>query len=393
MLAKNDIRFGVSILKRIMKHIELDKLKSSISNSKSWDATFRHLGFKCSRTRIKNICTIHQIDYSHFTGQGWNKGNTKRKEKTETYLSNKKPIKSINLKRRLFEEGIKEQKCERCNRTEWEGQPISLELHHIDGNTENNFLNNLQIVCPNCHALTPNYRGLNQKRIQYRKRILQEEWTTAINSSYNRREACIKLNIAPYGGNYKTIDKIISKYNLQFLQKPENFKPSIRVGEVDFLTNLGETIKITGNIVGKNKYPEGCNWRRQPRPLTRKVERPSKEQLEKLVWEKPILQISKDYSVSDNSIRKWCKQYGITNTPPSQYWPRIKAGWTHENALSPIKAKQPLKRLTDEQVKEIFGLLKENNLSLREIATRYNINHSVIVRLKQGHTYKHVSSI
>ncbi len=52
---------------------------------------------------------------------------------------------------------------------------------------------------------------------------------------------------------------------------------------------------------------------------TRKVERPSKEELEKLVWEKPTAQICKDFGVSDKAVEKWCKTYGIEK-PPRGYW-------------------------------------------------------------------------
>lgn len=58
----------------------------------------------------------------------------------------------------LVKFGYKEYRCERCGLTEWYGQYISLELHHIDGNTHNNVLTNLELLCPNCHSLTPNYK-------------------------------------------------------------------------------------------------------------------------------------------------------------------------------------------------------------------------------------------
>lgn len=54
-------------------------------------------------------------------------------------------------RKRLIEDGIKEEKCERCGLSEWMGQPIPLELHHIDFNHYNNDLSNLQILCSNCH--------------------------------------------------------------------------------------------------------------------------------------------------------------------------------------------------------------------------------------------------
>lgn len=73
--------------------------------------------------------------------------------KTEDILAGLHPTYSpYKLKNRLIEEGYKERKCECCGRTEWNGQPIPLELHHKDGNSYNHSLENLQILCLNCHA-------------------------------------------------------------------------------------------------------------------------------------------------------------------------------------------------------------------------------------------------
>lgn len=56
----------------------------------------------------------------------------------------------------------KGERCESCKLTEWMGQKIPLELHHVDGDRFNNELVNLQVLCPNCHALTDNYSGRNK---------------------------------------------------------------------------------------------------------------------------------------------------------------------------------------------------------------------------------------
>ena len=52
-------------------------------------------------------------------------------------------------------------RCERCKETMWMGQPIPIELDHIDGHPEHNEKENLRLICPNCHAQTPTYRGAN----------------------------------------------------------------------------------------------------------------------------------------------------------------------------------------------------------------------------------------
>ena len=73
-------------------------------------------------------------------------------------------VKSPVLKEKLLREGIKERKCEICGGVEWLGQPIPLELDHIDGNHYNNDFTNLRIICPNCHSLTPTNAGKNVGR-------------------------------------------------------------------------------------------------------------------------------------------------------------------------------------------------------------------------------------
>jgi len=58
------------------------------------------------------------------------------------------------LRQRLVNAGIKQNQCEACGITEWMGNPLPFELDHIDGNRSNNCLDNLRMLCPNCHAQT-----------------------------------------------------------------------------------------------------------------------------------------------------------------------------------------------------------------------------------------------
>jgi 5-methylcytosine-specific restriction endonuclease McrA len=68
------------------------------------------------------------------------------------------------LRARLIEAGLKEHRCEVCGIDEWQGKPISLALHHVNGSKRDNRLDNLQILCPNCHAQTPNFGVKNRRR-------------------------------------------------------------------------------------------------------------------------------------------------------------------------------------------------------------------------------------
>ena len=99
------------------------------------------------------------------SGKGIKKKSIK-KIKTIDILNGKYPdYQTKKLKDRLFNENIKERKCECCGLKMWNNLPIPLELHHIDGNRYNHKLENLQILCPNCHSQTETFRGKNINNI------------------------------------------------------------------------------------------------------------------------------------------------------------------------------------------------------------------------------------
>lgn len=102
------------------------------------------------------------VDTSHFVTarNGYYRGQTPdpAQRSLSDYLSNLYPINTSKLKLKIFAEGFREQKCCRCGITEWMGQPAPLELHHIDGDSDNNLPDNLEILCSNCHAQTTNHR-------------------------------------------------------------------------------------------------------------------------------------------------------------------------------------------------------------------------------------------
>lgn len=101
------------------------------------------------------------IDYSHFTGQRWNTNpaNPIYIGKYVAGFCEHSSYTSSHAKNLLFKLGIKENKCECCGITEWLGKEIICELHHINGDKTDNRIENLIILCPNCHSQTDNYRN------------------------------------------------------------------------------------------------------------------------------------------------------------------------------------------------------------------------------------------
>ena len=68
---------------------------------------------------------------------------------------------TTKLSKRLVKAGIKKYECEICGISEWNNKPITLELNHKDGCNGNHSLNNLELICPNCHSQTDTYRSKN----------------------------------------------------------------------------------------------------------------------------------------------------------------------------------------------------------------------------------------
>ena len=160
--------FVLSIVGDIMKvKYTKELLEQVCGDSFSYRQCLNKLGLKeaggnyaCIKKKIKD----YNIDISHFHHKAWNRGKkVGPKRPIEDYLSNKHAIQSYKLKKRLITENIFEHKCCNCNSTTWLEKQIPLELHHIDGDHLNNNLENLSLLCPNCHALTDNYRAKNKK--------------------------------------------------------------------------------------------------------------------------------------------------------------------------------------------------------------------------------------
>jgi hypothetical protein len=151
---------------KLKKYTE-QQLKAAVKESFSFAQTLKSLNLvPCGENYLvlKKAIVFFNLDTSHFTFQLWNKGKkTGARKPLEKYLNNEISISSNKLKKRLLNEKLLDATCSSCNLTEWLNKPIPLELDHINGNSSDNCLKNLRLLCPNCHALTPTYRGKNIK--------------------------------------------------------------------------------------------------------------------------------------------------------------------------------------------------------------------------------------
>ena len=169
-----------------------------------------------------------------------------------------------SLKKRLFKEGVKEQKCECCGISEWLGKPIALELHHINGVHNDNRIENLQILCPNCHSQTNNYCGKNAKK-----------HTQKLLTNKEKEEISKKL----YGKIFHN-DK-----------KPKIEKYCLYCG------------KIIENCRSKSKYcSTECAHKAQQKL-------PSDDIMFQLIRNKSNNEIAAELNVSEGCIRNWKKKH------------------------------------------------------------------------------------
>ena len=104
------------------------------------------------------------------------------------------------LKKIIRERNLLEWSCSECGIEKWKNKEIGLELDHINGDAANNNLENLRLLCPNCHSQTDTFRGrgINTGK----KKVSDEELIESLRNSKNIRQALIKVGLSPRGGNY-----------------------------------------------------------------------------------------------------------------------------------------------------------------------------------------------
>lgn len=258
-----------------MKQVNKQELEQIVKESSSYADVCRALEVLprgSNYARVKKL--IKDLDISHFNKGAWNKG---RKIKSASYqkapiqqvlIENSPHTNSGKLRVRLIKEELKENKCEICGCTE------SLELHHINGNHQDNRLENLQILCANCHRKTDNFRG---KGIRAHKAA--SDWFISDEEVEKRHQ--MKLEKRRIPKHLRKVTPIPSKICPSC---GKEFKPSDR----------------------KQEYcsQECYHNKNDNRPDIISLLKAFKEY-------NNFVKVGTHFGVTDNAVRKWCKLYKL----------------------------------------------------------------------------------
>jgi predicted RNA-binding Zn-ribbon protein involved in translation (DUF1610 family) len=228
------------------------QVRQAVENSPSYAEALRRLGLRAAggnHRSLKKLIAFYNVSTDHFDPNWVLRGSRTRKTiPLHEILVENSHYHRGNLKRRLYDAGLKQHQCELCGQGEiWRGRAMALILDHVNGVPTDNRLENLRIVCPNCAATFDTHCG--------RKNRLEVE-----------PRAC-----AHCGADF------FPKYPRQ---------------------------RYCSHLCGvHSKGP------RKPQPERRKVIRPPYEQLIAEIRATSYVAVGRKYGVSNTAVRKWIRWY------------------------------------------------------------------------------------
>lgn len=201
----------------------------------------------------------------------------------------KKDIKitSHTFKQRLLKHGYFEHKCYKCNLTKWNEKPIPIELEHINGDRLDNRLENLTILCPNCHAQTDTYRAKNVSTRHLGRPVKPKNKTKRTITLTRRKKS-----------------NEIAQQHLEFITKN---------AEIESLSNIAKKIGVSRGFLSdfckQNKIKvvkkTYLNAKRNIKVHF------TKDYLEREIQLRSIASIAKENKVAHKTVRKWCCKFGV----------------------------------------------------------------------------------
>ena len=143
------------------KRVSKEELKEIVETAKSLAEVMRRLGYTANRGNsfkgLKSYLNECEIDYSRFTKDNPDNFSHPVNELKDILVKDGEYTNMTRLKKRVIAANLLPHKCSICGISEWNGRELVLQLDHINGDNRDNRIENLRLLCPNCHSQTETF--------------------------------------------------------------------------------------------------------------------------------------------------------------------------------------------------------------------------------------------